>query len=607
VNEEAVRTWFDVVHGGLDGWINLRMIHPDQKTPPRTFMVRTIEEAIDQCRQYDNTGMNVYCGLARRGESVDHNGWVDASEANLAACQVFWADLDNGTREQQEQAIREFPIKPTMTVDSGGGMHAIWRIEDPIECASDPDSNTRLRRILKGIQVVIGGDPAVTDAARIFRVAGTMNYPNARKRSNGRDARESSIVSRDPYTVVSEDFELFEDRGAAELKAGPREIHGHNERVPAPVEMILKKIPRLERVFYCKERMKGKSPSDEDFAIAAGLLKYAPWMKEEDVADALRYRRVALAHLVVGSEKTARYYAKTASSAKAAVDAETAAPEFEESPARWFQHTLIQAMTPRDRPQFMATDDTDREFPRIKTSVAELDTATGGGVYGFTVLAGNSGVGKSTLAYNIAMNAVADGWSVLFIAAEMDYTDYLMRAEKYWSTRAVGSRIPTLIQISDGLNVEHLIEAVACFPDDSTERLLVGIDSITKAATFCADENKPNSLFGALGMLTRLGEGAVRLGDRRVCVVATSEMNKDGAALGRRITYSSSLQVDMNSAPDIASRVKISIPKARYSAKCSEVGEFEQDWARHRLRGVGPFVETIEDIEEMPTDDDLFN
>src|SRR3990172_1487770 len=253
---DAIRLWLSTVLGELEGWINLRAIDPDATRPPRTEMVRTVEDAAGWCQRHDDQGWNLYAGLARRGEARNAEGRIDASERNLAGCRVVWADLDGGTREEQLHRVACFPLVPTLLVDSGGGLHPLWQLETPIACASEPEANTQLRHILKGVQVVIGGDPAVVDPSRIFRVAGTMNYPNARKRAQGRVPVRSGILRTSPYTVQIEDFADLALRGAAELHARPREVTGHGEQIPAAVELVLGRVERMRRVFWCEERLK---------------------------------------------------------------------------------------------------------------------------------------------------------------------------------------------------------------------------------------------------------------------------------------------------------------------------------------------------------------
>jgi hypothetical protein len=593
VNIEHARLWLDLVLGGLAGWINLRAIHPDQAQPPQTLSVRTTGEALAWCQRMDGHGMNLYAGLARRGELRDQRGAIDGSERNLCECRALWADLDTGTREEQRARIAAFPIRPSLLVDSGGGTHALWLMETHVDCASDPQINTKLRNVLKGIQAVIGGDPAVVDPSRIFRVAGTTNYPNARKRALGRGVTVSSILEHTEHTVVFEDFDDFELRGMAEYArmGSVQTVHGHGESLSPAVEHILTREPRMRRVFYCEERLKDKSASDEDFAIAVGVLRRAPWLLTEDVVAALRYRRIALAHLVKGSEKSAGYFVSTVQKARRTLHETEQMPDFEVSHARWFQCVLARALQPQTKPVVGHAEGEEKPYPRIATSIAELDEATGGGVYGLAVTAGDSGVGKSTLALNVALIAKAAGWDVLYVAAEMDHLEYEARAARYCGTSVAGLResgaMPTVAHVGDGLELDALTDLILTFPNDRTQRMLVVMDSVTKIAAFVDRAERDGSFLNVLSKLVRLGESAVRHGERRIAVLMTSELNREGAALGRRITYSASLQVNLMQDKQQPDLVQISIAKGRNSSKKAAFGPYMQDWRRHRLARIG--------------------
>lgn len=602
MNTDHARTWFEVVLGGLPGWINLRAIDPDQQKPARSEMVRTVSTAVEWCERWDGHGYNLYAGLARRGEQLDDNGRIDASEKNLAGCRVVWADLDDGTHDEQAQRVREFPLVPTLLVNSGGGLHPIWQLEEPIECASDPESNARLRRILKGVQVVIGGDPAVVDPSRIFRVAGTTNYPNAGKRAKGRVVCASSIVEHSPYTVVLEDFDDFEARGEAEdLRVGKvHEVQDHGEVLPPSADLVLERVPHMRSVFFCETRLKNKTASEEDFAIASGIMKHAPWIADADIVAALRYRRRALAHLVKGSEKTASYFSTTVASARKRRLKDGKPPDYELSPARWFQWVLTRALRPQRKPIVEEAGEY-RELPRISTSVDVLDERTGGGVYGLSVLAGDSGVGKSTVALNVALHAKAAGWDVVYVAAEMEQAEYEKRAARYLHTSEAelrdSGRMPMIAHVADGLDLDSLIDLLMMAPTNDTERYLIVFDSLTKISAYIDKSSATHSLFDSMNVLTRMGESAVRFGDKRIAVLMTSELNKDGAALGRRITYSASLQVNMMQDKEQPDLVKVSVAKGRHSAKTQPMGPFMQDWRNHRLNLIGDTAEERDEDE----------
>jgi archaellum biogenesis ATPase FlaH len=593
MNTDHARQWLEFVFGGLAGWIDLRAIDPDQKQPPENEFVRTTGEALAWCERWDGRGRNLYAGLARRGEAKNERGKLDGGEGNLLGCQVLWADLDDGDREDQLARARSFPVRPSMMVDSGGGLHLLWRLDVPIECASDPASRTHLCSVLKAIQLSIKGDPAVCDAPRIFRIAGTRNYPNGRKRAKGRVEIESSILEVNPYSVALEDFAELEELARELAPPEPTAVHGHGETMPLAVAHILEREKRMWRVFHCQERLQDGDASAEDFALAVGILRRAPWLADGVVVAALRYRRVALAHLVRGSQKSRSYFPSTVAKARAQLKAEAAAPSFETSPGRWFQHMLGKAITSQPRPEVQGAMVPIYKPPRIHTGLELLDHKTGGGIYGFTALAGDSGVGKSTIAFNVAMRAHLEGWRTLYIAAEMDAQDYQSRAMRYYGIRdsRILEKLPVVAHVSDGVALESIYDLVMTLPEESTERILIVIDSLTKVAAYTDSGGGGHSFFDAMNKLTRMCEAAVRYGDRRICALVTSELNKDRQALGMRIIYSASLVVQLSQAKDDPKAIYASIPKARYSAKSNQFGPYEYDWAAHRLRYHG--TETV--------------
>ena len=263
-------------------------------------------------------------------------------------------------------------------------------------------------------------------------------------------------------------------------------------------------------------------------------------------------------------------------------------------------------MKPQAKPEIVYPKESRNPLTRIATGIAELDEKTGGGVYGFTVIPGDSGVGKSVLAYSIALEGIAAGWTVLYIAAEMEQSDYEERAARYYDSSVddVRKRMPLIAHIADGLELESLLDLILTTPTDETERYLFVIDSITKAASYIDRGDGQYSLFDAMSQLVRLGEACVRNGERRISVVMTSELNKDREALGRRVTYAASLQINMMQEKEQPDLVQISIPKARYGAKQPAFGPYMHYWRRHRLGLIGSIKR--EELEKEETEEAIF-
>lgn len=584
MDRNDVVLWLETVHGGLDGWIDLRAIDPEQKQPPQSVLVGTVEEAAAWCARSDERGTNLYAGLVRRGEQRDEKGQLVRRESNLLGGQVLWVDLDEGTREECEARLAQLPVQPTLTIDSGGGMHALWKLEEPIDCVAEPPWPERMRHVLRGLQDALGGDPAVTDPTRIFRIAGTTNYPNARKRLRGREPRRSCILASQPYCASFEDFEDFELRGKTLSSERPQPVAGTGETLPPSVEAVLSRVPRMRAVFDCEQRLRDKTPSDEDFAIAAGLLKHAPWLRTAEVEQAIRYRRIALAHLVKGSQKSDSYFRSTAEKAKQAAFRDDREPDFEVSPARWYQWVVRRALLPRSKPTLVEEAE-HRELPHLATSSEVLDERLGGGFYGFTMLAGESGVGKSTLAWNSALIGVRAGWTVVYLAAEMDPQEYEVRAARFLGCTVEEARpqMPHFFEVSDGIETDALVDVLLTTPTDETPHLLVVLDSLTKVARFAADPKDPRGFFVTLSQVERLCEGLVRFGKRRITVVATSELNKEREVLGRSGIYSASLQVSLSTDRDNPGIVYAKVDKGRASGRTKKLGPFWPNWRTHRL------------------------
>lgn len=82
---------------------------------------------------------------------------------------------------------------PTFIVDSGGGYQAVWTLADkmPVEAEGRHWAEDQAR----GFAAVFGGD-AVGNIDRVFRLPGTINIPNAKKRSRGRVERLAVVVEK---------------------------------------------------------------------------------------------------------------------------------------------------------------------------------------------------------------------------------------------------------------------------------------------------------------------------------------------------------------------------------------------------------------------------
>ena len=114
----------------------------------------------------------------------------DATKEGVTRIVVLHADLDVGKDKVFRDAGEAYDTLtgrsglqllkvPECIVDSGGGLHAYWRLEDPLPAV--PGNVFRAEHTMMCIYRALGGTDAVQDVSRVMRVPGTINHKNGRE------------------------------------------------------------------------------------------------------------------------------------------------------------------------------------------------------------------------------------------------------------------------------------------------------------------------------------------------------------------------------------------------------------------------------------------
>lgn len=98
--------------------------------------------------------------------------------------------------------LKKFTPKPTVIIDSGGGYQALWRLADPVRTNRNA---AELERISKALERELEADHC-SNIDRIFRLPGTTNHPNAKKREAGRTEAPAKLVSYNSLVYGPGDF-----------------------------------------------------------------------------------------------------------------------------------------------------------------------------------------------------------------------------------------------------------------------------------------------------------------------------------------------------------------------------------------------------------------
>ncbi|MEF2549410.1 DNA-primase RepB domain-containing protein [Aurantimonas sp. E1-2-R+4] len=120
-----------------------------------------------------------------RLRSGRHN--VKATKDDIAAIVALHVDVDD---PKALERIRAFEPRPTAIVFSGGGYQCFWLLRSP------SDELTRAERCNLALAKRLGGDNC-HNIDRIMRIPGTVNFPNAKKRANGRVPTAAKVVEVD--------------------------------------------------------------------------------------------------------------------------------------------------------------------------------------------------------------------------------------------------------------------------------------------------------------------------------------------------------------------------------------------------------------------------
>src|ERR1044072_8649295 len=163
-----------------------------------------------------------------------------------------------------------------------------------------------------------------------------------------------------------------------------------------------------------------------------------------------------------------------------------------------------------------------RDAPRLPSGVPELDRVTGGGFVRGSVLlmAGDPGIGKSTLLTQAAAARAQSGHRAIYISGEEAVAQVRLRAERLGLAKAP-------VELAAETSVEDII---ATLSQGKTPRLII-IDSIQTMWTD-AVESAPGTVTQVRGSAQALIRFAKRSG---AAVILVGHVTKDGQIAGPRV------------------------------------------------------------------------
>ncbi len=198
---------------------DLVAMKPDRPPQARTFAADAVEKMRATIEAHQGKS-NLYFHV--NALHPDRRN-VKAKKEHIAAARFLHVDVDDLDAREKVMA---FEPRPTVTVFTGGGYQAFWRLAEP---TTDLD---RVERCNAAIAKALGGDNC-HNIDRIMRIPGTINVPNAKKRAKGRVPVLAKIEEVDWDRAYS----LDEFAEAPIEEAGPKKAAPVNPTEVRPVSL----------------------------------------------------------------------------------------------------------------------------------------------------------------------------------------------------------------------------------------------------------------------------------------------------------------------------------------------------------------------------------
>lgn len=177
------RTLYDTFE---DGWLTLFAIDANGERRTHWHQVGDYEQAAAEALSLN---ANVWFGVATRREQLPNGARGGA--ADCAHLPAMFADIDIAGPNHKDSSglprnvgealdlIDRFPLRPSIIVNSGGGLHPYWLFDEP--CEADDARELLERWAETWSQIAAKIDMRVDnvfDLARVLRVPGTTNHKN---------------------------------------------------------------------------------------------------------------------------------------------------------------------------------------------------------------------------------------------------------------------------------------------------------------------------------------------------------------------------------------------------------------------------------------------
>ena len=220
--------FLQALYGGAasSGWLTVWTL-PDKKTA--FFPMSDIPAAVRYAEGLFDT-RDVYFGVGLRREKLGDR--QRGGNDDVTVIPALWADIDIFGPAHKETALPltekealafldSMPLKPSIVVNSGNGLHAYWLLDKPLSIATGAHRKN-VAEALRGWQLYINAAARergwnldnVSDLARVLRLPGGINH------KLGNNAR-AEVIAANEARYAPADFTPYIQHEDVDIPAGP--------------------------------------------------------------------------------------------------------------------------------------------------------------------------------------------------------------------------------------------------------------------------------------------------------------------------------------------------------------------------------------------------
>ena len=220
-------------------WV-LTAIHTDRSgTVTKTFSPDTVDQMKAWVDENNSDHHNIYYSVGLPRKTLNRK----AAREDIEAVQFLHVDIDPPTgidiEIARQQALsmlengKDGIPPPTVVINSGGGVQALWRLKERIEIGGDVAKAEKAKSHNQRLEVVFGADNC-HNIDRILRLPGTVNWPNARKRRKGREPRLATVE----YFKKDRNYDLVRFPALQTTQSMTSNVDGTDLQLSSNVERI---------------------------------------------------------------------------------------------------------------------------------------------------------------------------------------------------------------------------------------------------------------------------------------------------------------------------------------------------------------------------------